>query len=119
MIHAPRWPKFTASRNRGQPPPAGAVEIPWNDPEEMPPEELAPGVADVADVATPRREITPDDLARDLYEERAAIREFDGGQDRPEAERIAWIEARRAAGVTALDDWRAAADDPQNPNNWR
>lgn len=64
-------------------------------------------------------EITPDDLARDLYEERAAIREFDGGQDRAEAERAAWIEARRAAGITALDDWRARADDVTNPDNWQ
>ncbi len=57
-------------------------------------------------------------LARDLYEERAAIREFDGGQDRAEAERAAWIEARRAAGITALDDWRARADDVTDPDNW-
>jgi len=45
-------------------------------------------------------EITPDELARDLYEERAAIRQFDGGQDQETAERAAWIEARRAAGIT-------------------
>ena len=62
-------------------------------------------------------EMTPDELARDLYEERAAIREFCGGQDRAEAERAAWFEARRAAGITALDDWRREADSPRNPNN--
>lgn len=50
-----------------------------------------------------RKTMTPDDLALDIYEERAAIREFDGGQDRAEAERAAWIEARRAAGVTDPD----------------
>jgi len=29
---------------------------------------------------------------RDFYEERAAIREFDGNQTRPDAERAAWRE---------------------------
>lgn len=67
----------------------------------------------------PNPEITPEELARDLYEERAAIREFCGGQDRAEAERAAWPEARRAAGITALDDWRREADDPHNPDAWR
>lgn len=64
-------------------------------------------------------EMTPDELARDAFEERAAIREFDGGQHRTEAERDAWPEARRAAGVTALDEWRARADDVTDPENWR
>jgi hypothetical protein len=67
----------------------------------------------------PAPEMTPDELARCAFEERAAIRQFDGGQDRETAERMAWSEARRAAGVTALDDWRARADDPLNPENWR
>ncbi len=67
----------------------------------------------------PAPEMTPAELARDLYEERAAIREFDGGQDRAEAEREAWIEARRAAGITALDEWRRRADDVTNPENWQ
>lgn len=49
-------------------------------------------------------EMTPEVLARDLYEERAAIRQFDGGQDRETAERAAWSEARHAAGITALED---------------
>ena len=48
--------------------------------------------------------MTPEALARDLYEERAAIRQFDGGQDRDTAERAAWSEARHAAGITALED---------------
>lgn len=61
----------------------------------------------------------PDELARDVFEERAAIRHFDGGQDRKTAERAAWPEARRAARITALDDWRREADDPLNPDNWR
>jgi hypothetical protein len=63
--------------------------------------------------------MTPDELARDIFEERAAIREFCGGQDRAEAEAQAWPEARRAAGITALDDWRARADDVNNPDAWR
>ncbi|KPP81848.1 MAG: hypothetical protein HLUCCO07_16770 [Rhodobacteraceae bacterium HLUCCO07] len=63
--------------------------------------------------------MTPNDLARDLYEERAAIREFDGGQDRPTAEQAAWAEHRNAAGITWLDDWRREADDPHNPDNWK
>ena len=67
----------------------------------------------------PQPEITPEELARDIFEERAAIRQYDGGQDRAEAEAQAWIEARRAAGITALDDWRARADDVNNPDNWQ
>lgn len=66
-----------------------------------------------------RNALTPEELAHDIFEERAAIREFDGGQDRAEAEAAAWIEARRGAGVTALDDWRARADDVNNPDNWK
>lgn len=64
-------------------------------------------------------EMTPEELARDIYEERAAIREFCGGQDRAEAERAAWQEPRQAAGLTWLDDWRREADDPRNPDNWK
>ena len=64
-------------------------------------------------------EMTPEELARDIYEERAAMREHDGGQDRAEAERAAWQEARQAAGLTWLDEWRREADDPHNPDNWK
>lgn len=39
------------------------------------------------------------DLARDLYEERAAIREHDGGLDRPEAEVLAVADTARALGL--------------------
>ncbi len=38
-----------------------------------------------ADSASADRRLTPEEI-RDLYEERAAIREFDGGQTREEAE---------------------------------
>ncbi len=41
--------------------------------------------------------------AIDHYEERAALREYDGGQTRSEAEREALIEAARAAGVSVID----------------
>lgn len=84
-----------------------------------PPTEHAPRVAVVAKVAAPLPEMTPEALALDLYEERAAIREFDGGQSRPEAERAAWTEARRAAGETILEQWRREADDTTNPDNWK
>lgn len=70
-----------------------------------------------ADAAPP--DMTPEALALDIYEERAAIREFDGGQSRPEAEAAAWAEARRAAGITWLDEWRREADDAHNPGAWR
>lgn len=70
-----------------------------------------------ADIAPP--DMLPEELARDLYEERAAIREFDGGQERAEAEATAWQETRRAAGISFLDDWRTKADDPTNPDNWK
>ena len=65
------------------------------------------------------REMTPDDLAREIFEERAAIREYDGGQDRDEAECAALAEAMRATGITPLDEWRREADDPHNPDNWK
>ena len=58
----------------------------------------------------PTPEITPEELARDLYEERAAIREYEGGQDRAKAEAAAWQEAIRAAGITALDQWRQGSN---------
>ncbi|WP_297543705.1 hypothetical protein [Roseovarius sp.] len=66
-----------------------------------------------------RKTIPPEALARDVFEERAAIREHDGGQERETAERAAWPEARHAAGITALDDWRREADDARNPDAWR
>ena len=69
----------------------------------------AENVGTVGKVGTVRvsdPEMTPDELARDIFEERAAIREHDGGQDRAEAEAVAWQEAMRAAGITALDEWR-------------
>lgn len=77
------------------------------------------GLGGLGTVRVSDPEMTPAELARDLYEERAAIREFCGGQDRAEAEREAWQEAQRAAGITALDDWRREADDPHNPDAWR
>ncbi len=58
-------------------------------------------------------EMTPEELARDLYEERAAIREYDGGEDRAEAEAAAWQEAMRATWITAFDEWRQGSD-----GNW-
>jgi len=45
--------------------------------------------------------MTPEELARDLYEERAAIHENDGGQNRPETEAAAWEEALRAVRKAA------------------
>lgn len=63
--------------------------------------------------------ITPKKLVRDIYEERAAIPEFCGGQDRNEAERVVRQEAWQAAGLTSLDDWRREAVDLSNPDNWR
>ena len=75
-------------------------------------------VGKVGTVRASDPEMTPDELARDVFEERAAIRQFDGGQDRETAERAAWSEARRAAGITALDDWRREVDDLHNPDNW-
>lgn len=41
-------------------------------------------------------EMTPEESTRDYFEERAAIREYDGGQDRAEAEAAALAEARLA-----------------------
>jgi hypothetical protein len=44
---------------------------------------------------------------RDLYEERAAIREYDGGYSRPEAERLAWGEIQNR--------WHAQHRGPARP----
>lgn len=41
--------------------------------------------------------------AREYFEERAAIREYDGGQPRSEAEADALIEAARATGLKLID----------------
>jgi hypothetical protein len=58
----------------------------------------------------------PDELASDVFEERAAIREYCVGQDRATAEAAAWSEAWPAAGLTWLDAWRREADDPHKPD---
>ena len=76
-------------------------------------------VGKVGTVRASDPELPPVELARDIFEERAAIRQFDGGQNRAEAERAAWPEARRAAGITALGDWRREADDLRDPDNWK
>lgn len=47
-------------------------------------------------------EMTPEEIARDLYEERAAIREFCSGQNWATAERAAWEEVKQAKGVVSL-----------------
>ena len=60
------------------------------------------GLGGLGTVRASDPEMTPEELARDLYEERAAIREYDGGQDRAEAEAAAWQEAMRAAGIMIL-----------------
>ena len=76
----------------------------------LPKQHAAPEVISVnsggqrVDAAPP--EMTPEELARDLYEERAALREYCGGQDRAEAERAAWQEAQHATGVVSLAEWR-------------
>lgn len=64
------------------------------------------GLGGLGGVRASDPEITPEAIASDLYDERAAIREFCGGQDRAEAEAAAWQEAMHVAGITALDEWR-------------
>ena len=63
-------------------------------------------VGKVGTVRAPDPELAPEELARDLYEEHAAIREFCGGQDRATAERAAWQETQQATGVVSLAEWR-------------
>lgn len=58
------------------------------------------GLAGLAISSTPQEKITD---AIDHFEERAAIREYDGCQPRSEAEAAALIEAARAAGVEVID----------------
>ena len=56
-------------------------------------------IAIVACVAT-----APDpELIRDLLEERAAIREYDGGQSRAEAEAGALCDVSRSTGIAAVE----------------
>lgn len=59
-------------------------------------------------------ELTPYELAREIFEERAAIREFCGGQDRAEAERAAWIEAQRTVGIMDLGGMHPSFRGPHN-----
>ena len=61
-----------------------------------------PRVAEVAEVAAPRA-LTPNRLAEalDAFEERAALREFDGGQPRAEAEHDALHETAAAFSISA------------------
>jgi hypothetical protein len=49
--------------------------------------------------------LTPDETA--LFEERAAIREYDGGLSRAAAERLAWLDVMATRQSTAKAD-RAA-----------
>ena len=58
-------------------------------------------------------------LAVDLFEERAAIREHDGGQDRRAAERAALAEAARAAGVSATALARRIPSMKQDRDRWQ
>lgn len=64
-------------------------------------------VANVASVATP-----PDpELIRDLLEERAAIREYDGGQTRAEAEAGAMSDVSQSTCIATVElsrTWRSA-----------
>ena len=54
------------------------------------------GLGGLGTVRSSDPEMTPEELARDIFEERAAIREFDGGQDRAEAEAAAWADVTRS-----------------------
>jgi hypothetical protein len=66
------------------------------------PEPLRPtGLAELAGLAAPS-DLDAETLAQtlDSFEERAAIREFDGGQMRAEAVRAALGETARAYGIT-------------------
>ncbi|WP_058275775.1 hypothetical protein [Ruegeria atlantica] len=60
----------------------------------------ADGLAGLAISSTRQDKITD---AVDHFEERAAIREYDGGQNRSEAKAAALIEAARAAGIVVTD----------------
>jgi len=59
-------------------------------------------------------EMTPYELACEIFEERAAIREFCGGQERAEAERAAWIEAQRAVGIMDQGGMHPSSRGPHN-----
>lgn len=77
------------------------------------------GLGGLGAVRASHPEMKPAELARDAFEERAAIRQFDGRQDRATAEREALEEARRPASITWLDEWRANTNDPYHPEAWR
>ena len=55
----------------------------------------APFVPFVAPESAPLRQISMATIDREAFEERAAIREFDGGFDRKEAERLAHNDFRK------------------------
>ena len=64
-----------------------------------------------------RSALSPEELALDHFEERAAIREFSGGQDRAEAEAAALVEASEASGI-AVERLRILADRERHPDSW-
>ncbi|NOT02796.1 MAG: hypothetical protein HOP29_19515 [Phycisphaerales bacterium] len=64
-----------------------------------------PGPASGLLVTTPREYLVPDDVSpewRKFYEERAAIREFEGGQTREHAEAGAWAETSKLMGFQEM-----------------
>jgi hypothetical protein len=74
-------------------------------------------VGKVGTVCASDPEMTPYDLALDLYQERAAIREFLGDQDRYTADRGAWAEVQLTSGLRNLGQWRPIAEGTGNSHN--
>lgn len=62
-------------------------------------QDAGPPVARHRGAPPPEEELLPTLLAQDMFEERAAIREYDGGQSRLQAEADARAEVYRATGL--------------------
>lgn len=63
-------------------------------------QDAGPPIARHRGVPPPEEELLPTLLAQDMFEERAAIREYDGGQSRLQAEADARAEVYRTTGLT-------------------
>ena len=75
------------------------------------------GIGEIKRIGTPADQSEKVTDAVDHFEERAAIREYDGCQHRREAEREAMIEADRAAGIGVID-LRAAIAARRKGKTW-
>ncbi|MDZ7709232.1 MAG: hypothetical protein U5K36_03385 [Roseovarius sp.] len=75
------------------------------------------GLGGLGAIRASENEMTPEELALDLYEERAAIREFDGGQSRPRPNGLHGPRPGARLVSRSYHEWQREADDIDNPTH--